>query len=214
MNRFKLISLAIILTVVGILLGQNRELLSLKLFCSGIANQSCLYRTPPLPLAVWIGLFAIAGMVSSLLWQFFNRLATPTQKASKSENNRFAKKKVRNPQAEYVRPKVTVNSSSASASDWEEPGSEDWETGKTPQVSKNDVKVSSPNEGVQREPQDRSSSDSVYSYKFREAKEKSGEDLSSGKRENVDDVYDATYRTVGNPQPGKSNVNEEDEEWI
>jgi hypothetical protein len=223
MNRLKLVLVLIVLIVVGILLGQNRELLSLKFFCPEISSDSCLYRTPALPLAAWMAIFAIAGIISSLIWQFLNQIAIPVSKSTRPRyTDNFVdnpvENKVRSRQVEYTRPQTTFSSNDTSAkplSDWEQPKSEDWETNPINNATK-EVKATSTTNRVPPEPQDRdrSRADSVYSYKFREEKESRNEAVSDRKKGNVDDVYDATYRTVNNPQSKISDRDEKDEEWI
>jgi hypothetical protein len=82
-NRFKLLLLLLVLAVLGILLGQNRDLLTLKFFCADAAK-SCVYQTPSLPLALWMGLFIVAGIGTSLIWQLLNSLAYPSLKPSRN----------------------------------------------------------------------------------------------------------------------------------
>jgi hypothetical protein len=224
MNRLKLVSILIVLIVVGILLGQNRELLSLKFFCPDLASDSCLYHTPTLPLAAWMGIFAIAGIFSSLIWQSLNHVATPTQATQKSTRPRytdnFGENKVPTRQVEYTRPQTTFSSNDTSTktvSDWEQPKSEDWET-KPPNNNTKEVRTNPATNRVPPETEERNRdlnrADSVYSYKFREEKESRNEAISDRKKGNVDDVYDANYRTVKGPQSPTSDRSEEDEEWI
>lgn len=223
MNRFKLVCLLIILSIVGILLGQNRELLSLKLFCPDVESASCLYRTPALPLAAWIGLFAIAGMISSLLWQFLNRLATPAPQYSDRKSSRFQQdlspdRPPRKPSVDFTSPKTVTRSSTMPTSDWEESQNEDWENGFA-ETKRSDRKVEATNSfekervyGVENQTPDVAKSGSTYSYKFREAKPKKREDEPSQDNK-VDEVYDANYRTVSPPINNAETV-KDDEEWI
>ena len=206
MNRFKLFSVLIILGIVAILLGQNRELLSLKFFCPDITNQSCLYRSPALPLAAWIALFTLAGIISSLVWQFLSQVA-PTSKSNKS-NYRRSVENIREPQVDYTRPQNVV-SSNIPTSDWEQPTSETWETDRLPKVPTDRVKVNKTTYQVPPEPRNLSDSSADT---FREPKQ--SEPLSDRKNNKIDDVYDANYRTVSGSPPKQSNLNEEDEEWI
>lgn len=225
MNRLKVVLFLIVLIIVGILLGQNRELLSLKFFCPDISSASCLYLTPALPLAAWMGIFALAGIISSLIWQLLNQAAIPTSKATRSYSS--VENKVRSRQeVEYTRPPTPVNSYNSSStntvtnnrppSDWEQPKNEDWEANTFPNAPR-EVKTTLPTtEPLQKPPQNTSPSDSIYSYKFREADEPKKDSVSDRQKSSVDDVYDATYRTVNNPQSTTTPYNneEEDEEWI
>jgi hypothetical protein len=225
MNRFKLVCLLIILSLVAVLLGQNRELLSLKLFCPDVTSQSCLYETPALPLAAWIGLFAIAGIISSLLWQFFNQLATPSKTSDRDRVTSRSK-----PEANYSRPQTAARSSTIPNSDWEESQSEDWEGEIASARSTSDREARRWRDRESAVKQDRfepdstvyrvqdktpnvSSPDSTYSYKFREAKpKKKEEEVSQDTR--TDEVYDVNYRTVRPPSTQNPNTIQDDEEWI
>ena len=232
MKRFKLLVVAIVLILAGILLGQNRQNISLKLFCPDASSPSCFYLSPELPLAVWIAIFAIAGIASSLLWQSLNRLATPSLKVSKSNNSNTARDKVRDfPTREAVRDRYVRDSSprttstfDSPSSDWEQPRSEDWETEQGVNVKppssntsfedrKKSAKEKPLRDPFAERPQNTNSADSAYSYNFSKDREKSGEKLSD-KDSNVDQVYDATYRTVSNPQSERSNEDRDEEEWI
>lgn len=217
MNRFKLVCLLIILSLVAVLLGQNRELLSLRLFCPDVTSQSCLYRTPALPLAAWIGLFAIAGIISSLLWQFLNQLATPSKRYS--DRNQVASRS--KPEVNYTRSQ-TVARSTIPTSDWEEPESGDWENDlaearhsgdREPQVKQDRFEPDSTVYRVQDKTPNVSSTDSTYSYKFREAKPKKKES-EVAQDTKTDEVYDANYRTVRPPSTKSPNTIQDDEEWI
>ena len=218
MNRFKLVCLLIILSLVAVLLGQNRELLSLKLFCPDITSQSCLYETPALPLAAWIGLFAIAGIVSSLLWQFLNQLATPSKRSSERDRVTSRSK----PEVNYTSSQTAARSNTIPTSDWEESQSEDWEgnlaearlkSGRESAVKQDRFEPDSTVYRVQDKTPNVSSPDSTYSYKFREAKpKKKEEEVSQDTR--TDEVYDVNYRTVRPPSTKSPNTIQDDEEWI
>lgn len=219
MNRFKLVCLLIILSIVGILLGQNRELLSLKLFCPDVTSESCLYRTPALPLAVWIGLFAIAGIISSLLWQFLARLATPAPQSSDrtSRQERRQNRPQNRQKVDFTRSKTATSSNTIPTSDWEESQTEDWETDSV-QTKPNEpftTNNSFERERIHLEKQtpDVASTGSTYSYKFREAKPKKREDKPSLDNK-TDEVYDVNYRTVSPPSVKNSDTIQDDEEWI
>jgi uncharacterized integral membrane protein len=73
MNRIKILLLILIIAALSIVFIQNREPITLKLFCADSSTQSCLYQTPPLPLAVWIALATLTGAIANLLVQTLNR---------------------------------------------------------------------------------------------------------------------------------------------
>lgn len=82
MNRFKLLLLLLLAIAFGVLCFQNRQPLSLKLLCPDTAS-SCWYRTPSLPLALWIAAFVLAGVISSLIWQSLNSFAYASRRKSR-----------------------------------------------------------------------------------------------------------------------------------
>ena len=82
MNRLKLFLFLLIIALLGIIYFQNQEPIVLKLLCPNDV-QSCLYKTPQLPLAVWIGLFILAGIITSLVWQGLNSYSYSTSRRQK-----------------------------------------------------------------------------------------------------------------------------------
>ena len=98
MNRFKLVVLLIFSGVIGILFVQNKQLLTLKLFCPEPTSEACFLLSPELSLATWMGLFAIAGILSSLFGQLLNQaiLANTTvnkKVVSKTEEQSYSQAK-------------------------------------------------------------------------------------------------------------------------
>lgn len=73
MSRIKILLLILIIAALSIVFLQNREPIALKLFCADNSTQSCLYQTPPLPLAIWIALATLTGAIANLLVQSLNR---------------------------------------------------------------------------------------------------------------------------------------------
>ena len=72
MSRIKIILLVLIIAILAIVFVQNREPIALKLLCADL-NQSCVYQTPQLPLAVWIALATLTGAIANLLVQTLNQ---------------------------------------------------------------------------------------------------------------------------------------------
>jgi uncharacterized integral membrane protein len=72
MSRIKILLLILIIAALAIVFVQNREPITLKLLCADV-NQSCLYQTTPLPLAVWIAIATLTGAIANLLVQSLNR---------------------------------------------------------------------------------------------------------------------------------------------
>lgn len=213
MNRFKLFLVLIVLGVVGILLGQNRQLISLKLFCPDVTSQSCLYRTPELPLAAWIGAFAIAGILSSLLLLFLNQLGTPREKTDRNRSVAPKETKVRERPAESTRPQNIAKP--RTTSDWEETVSENWESDSPKTAVKEKIDLKKADDPLLREPQDIKRSGSTYSYKFRESNREKTKSPRDREEKKIDDVYDASYRTLNTPPNKNKNFHsDEEEEWI
>ncbi len=82
-NRLKIFLTLLIILFLSILFWQNQELLALKLLCPDV-EQSCLYQTIPLPLSLWMFIFIMVGILTSLIWQFLNYLSNRGSNRSKS----------------------------------------------------------------------------------------------------------------------------------
>lgn len=238
LNRLKIFLILFILAFLSVLLWQNQELLSLKLLCPEV-NQSCLYRTPQLPLAVWMLVFTSAGVVTSLVLQLLNYLSTKGSNKSKSsastsyysdEENRPSssqtKTKVTNPQPSdsskqpmgrsSVETKTKVNPPSSqnftARSDWEDDSRhDDWDTKESTQEKAPKQAKENQRQNLSKDSATTPSSDTAYSYKFRPA--------NKDKDREVERVYDANYRVID--PSSRKNVNEQvknqqddDEEWI
>jgi hypothetical protein len=72
MSRIKILLLILIAAALSIVFIQNRELIVLKLLCAD-SSKTCLYQTPPLPLAIWIAIATLTGAIANLLVQSLNR---------------------------------------------------------------------------------------------------------------------------------------------
>lgn len=221
MNRFKLALIIIVLGLISVLLVQNRQTrLSLKFLCPDVADPSCLYQTPTLSLGIWLVIFAIAGTISSLIWQFLIQTASSPSASKPSKNYSDTYNKTEQPfsrpQVEYTPPKAEVKTTGNKAvSDWEQTNNENWVIDETkPNTKERKIK----DYEVRTKPlqsHDSDPSSSVYSYKFREASPKKTENLTKKDSDKTDEVYDASYRTINNPQPSKpQNIEDDDEEWI
>ena len=239
MNRFKLIVLLIFSGAIGILFFENKQLLTLKLFCPDASSQACFFSSPELSLATWMGLFAIAGIISSLWGQLLNQatfVKTNTNQSTdreaevrssaqtkfskdKSQSSRFSPPK-RSPQKPPARNQATT--------DWEEKSSDNWEENNStnkvdyPPIDRDsrtkEAKTQSSSSQPKSEPKSNPvSSDSVYSFKFAESSKSKPQGESQNKKDygKADDVYDANYRTLNNPSSKKvTSQEEDDEEWI
>ncbi len=208
-NRFKLLLLLVILAVLGVLFSQNRQLLSLKLLCPD-TNGSCWYQTPQLPLSVWMGLFILAGTLTSLVWQLLNSFSySSAKKRSYSSDVLYdngadltTKRSRKNSRSTSVAQSRQSNVSESSASDWESSGkSEDWQP---QQPLKSKVENSNPTSQtsssseyeIRREPENVTVSGSTYSYKFKEASDKEPKKPTTpnfNKESNLDDDDDEEW---------------------
>ncbi|BAU65442.1 hypothetical protein STA3757_28270 [Stanieria sp. NIES-3757] len=226
--RFKLLLLLIIAGVLGILFVQNQELIALRFFC-GDLNQACLYRSTNLPLAAWLGIFIFAGVLTSLIWQFFNSLVTNTQ-SERIPSQRYTTAR-ENPTGINDRSGYRNN-----PPDWEQQGQDDWNIEEAPpepmirdlnqsearsarafprdnfeqDTSRTEYSQPKTNYEVQQQPTSVKHSGSTYSYKYREAGAKQSE-----KPEET--VYDANYRTINPPNQvdtNESSFNEDEEDWV
>ena len=208
-NRFKLLLLLIILAVLGVLFVQNQQPLSLKLLCPDI-NNSCWYQTPQLPLSLWMGLFILAGIVTSLVWQILNSFSySSAKKRSYSsdvlyDNGADLKTKGLSKNSRYKSSGQSTKSnvSEESASDWDNNiKTEDWQPQQSQKSTVENSNSTSQNSSssqyeIKREPENVTVSGSTYSYKFKEARDKESKKPST-------------------PNLNKeSNLEDDDEDWI
>lgn len=156
MNRLKLFLFLLIIALLGIIYFQNQEPIVLKLLCPSDV-QSCLYKTPQLPLAIWIGLFILAGIITSLVWQGLN-----------SYSYSISGRQKYNPEKSEPSPRNSMifenddDNSSFSQSNIQDGAAEE-------QIYNSTIYE------VPQEPQNVKRSGSNYSYKYRTAKESSPE---------------------------------------
>ena len=149
LNRSKLVVFAIILAVLTILFFQNREPLSLKFLCSDTTSEYCLLQTPSISLAVWMAIFMVAGIFSSLILQLLNGAGTSpksdrkyTSQSSRASQTRTSYRTNSNLREEnnFNRPKTRLSDSpqvdTSQVSDWEQRTSEDWEQPNVPNFAK------------------------------------------------------------------------------
>jgi len=191
MNRFKLLLMLLIVAVLGVVFVQNREPLALKLLCPDQA-QSCLYQTPQLPLAVWIGLFILAGITTNLLWQVLSRFSYSSSWTKKSAPDKyFYDDQETLPEIEREPEKrsrfTQTKSSTASLQD--------------SAVQERVADLS--NYEIQREPQNVERSGSTYSYKYKEASDRK---LDSKEQNNQGSIEPNLNKNIG--------TDKDDEDWI
>jgi hypothetical protein len=208
MNRLKFLLLLLIVAALIIVFVQNQEPITLKLLCPD-TTQACLYQTRQFPLAVWIGLFTLAGILTNLLGQVFSRYgyaSSGKQKSTSASKQRYTDNDLYPDRQNWVdedrdRRKYSTNSTQLQDS---------------PVVDQFDKSTSYERP---QEPQNVERSGSTYSYTYRPATERSrsGGFASSPSldAEPSSDVKDSTAKTA-NESVRESNLDahEDDEDWI
>ncbi|MDB9425706.1 hypothetical protein PN437_12510 [Microcystis aeruginosa CS-564/01] len=192
------------IAVGGLLIWQNLGVITLVFF-GGIM-------TVKLPLAVWVLLFTLAGIISGLTLQFLYSFGRPlaAPKASPRIGN--------NPTVPPPSPRPTYIQDSAPSppsNDWERDSGDDWNFDTPPEKptiiqDREEFSSSLADEekaNFVKPPSGSSQTDSVYSYSYRTAKQTRGE--------KADQVYDVNYRIITPPAEDQNEVNKGDEEeWI
>jgi|GEM_PF-2494519 len=164
MSRIKILLLVLIIAVLSIIFIQNQQPITLKLLCAD-RSQTCLYRTPSLPLAVWMALAVLTGAISNLLIQTLERTGyrdmrrKPTILDEDLYSNGSSQSKSSRSQG-YSKTTDFQNSTEEKVKSYE----------------------------VEQEPQNVEKSGSTYSYKYREAGSKG--DRSNSNKNSVDPEAD------------------------
>jgi hypothetical protein len=208
MNRLKLLLLLLIVAALIIVFVQNQEPITLKLLCPD-TTQTCLYQTRQFPLAVWIGLFTLAGMLTNLLVQVFSRYgyaSSGQQKSTTVNKQRYTDNDLYPDRQNWVdedgdRRKYSSNSTQLQDS---------------PVVDKFDKSTSYERP---QEPQNVERSGSTYSYTYRTATEPPLRDRSASSpsldAEPSSDVKDTTPKTSNESlRESRLDSHEDDEDWI
>jgi hypothetical protein len=195
------------IAVGGLLIWQNLGVITLVFF-GGIM-------TVKLPLAVWVLLFTLAGIISGLTLQFLYSFGRPL--AAPKASPRIAN----NPTVPPPSPRPTYiqdTAPSARGNDWERDSGDDWNFDTPPEkptIIQEREEFSSrladeEKANFVKPPSDSSQTDSVYSYSYRTAKQTRGE--------KVDQVYDVNYRIITPPTQDQNQDREvnkaDEEEWI
>ena len=195
------------IAVGGLLIWQNLGVITLVFF-GGIM-------TVKLPLAVWVLLFTLAGIISGLTLQFLYSFGRPL--AAPKASPRIAN----NPKVPPPSPRPTYIQDSAASppdNDWERDSGDDWNFDAPPEkpTTIQDREEFPPRvaDGEKtnfvKPPDDSSQTGSVYSYSYRTAKQSRGE--------KADQVYDVNYRIITPPAQDENEDREvnkaDEEEWI
>jgi hypothetical protein len=195
------------IAVGGLLIWQNLGVITLVFF-GGIMQVK-------LPLAVWVLLFTLAGIISGLTLQFLHSFGRPL--AAPKASPRIAN----NPKVPPPSPRPTYIQDSAASppgNDWERDSGDDWNFDAPPEkpTTIQDREEFPPRvaDGEKtnfvKPPDDSSQTGSVYSYSYRTAKQTRGE--------KADQVYDVNYRIITPPAQDENEDREvnkaDEEEWI
>lgn len=184
MNRLKLFVLVLIVALLAIIFIQNREPLGLKLLCPDV-NQSCLYQTRQLPLALWMGLFILNGVIISFLGQVLNRYrysGVREGRRVKLETNSNTERFTRNSTTEDY-PDSTIQDR-YSASSYEVP----------------------------QEPKTVERSGSTYSYKYREASDRPVD--SNSTNNTTKNNYNSPSTSIESDSSINLDKDDDDEDWV
>ena len=154
MSRLKLFISILIIAAISIILIQNRELIALKLLCA--EDTSCVYQTPQLPLAIWIGLFILIGALLNLLNQALNRYSYSGSNKQKP---------------------ILDDELYSDSRNWRS------SSAKTQDSIILDKFPDTTNYEVKQEPQNVEHSGSTYSYKYREASDRPKERVDNNNRD-------------------------------
>ncbi|MGL5836191.1 MAG: hypothetical protein ACRC1Z_23595 [Waterburya sp.] len=185
MSRIKILLLILIIAALSIVFIQNREPIALKLFCADSSTQSCLYQTPPLPLAIWIAVATLTGAIANLLVQTLNRYGYQDSSRKKPildddlySSRDQGKKNNNGRQSKYSEVNSLKNNLGDQLSD-----TRSYE--------------------VKQEPKNVERSGSTYSYQYREASDRPKDDRDSTKKNSVRPEVDSNANHEAN-----------DEDWI
>ncbi|AVQ70673.1 MULTISPECIES: hypothetical protein [Microcystis] len=195
------------IAVGGLLIWQNLTVITLVFF-GGMM-------TVKLPLAVWVLLFTLAGIISGLTLQFLYSFGRPL--AAPKASPRIAN----NPTVPPPSPRpsyIQDTAASARGNDWERESGDDWNFDPPPEqpTTIQDREEFSPRLADEEKanfvkpPSDSSKTGTVYSYSYRTAKQTRGE--------KADQVYDVNYRIITPPAQDQNQDREvnkgDDEDWI
>ncbi|NJL51831.1 MAG: hypothetical protein HC930_05660 [Hydrococcus sp. SU_1_0] len=186
MSRIKILLLILIIVALSIVFVQNREPITLKLLCAD-ANQSCLYQTTPLPLAVWIAIATLTGAIANLLVQSLNRYGYKDSYQDTSRKPPILDEDLypsNNPGGKTRNGRQGKYTQANGIKD-------------TPVNQLSDVKSYE----AKQEPKNVERSGSTYSYQYREAGDRSKSEAESNKRNSVEPEANA-------------NQESDDEDWI
>lgn len=186
MSRLKLFLLLLIIPLLGIIFFQNQEPIALKLLCPDDV-QSCFYQTPQLPLAIWIGLFVLAGMITNLFWQVLNSFSYSGSR--KQQYDPYHPEELDKNQRNWATTDNKRDKYSSSTTSIQDDSTQE-------------KLYSSTSYEVPQEPQNVERSGSNYSYKYREASERPQNSKNDAQKTSIE------------PELNLDNQEQDDEDWI
>lgn len=188
MSRLKIFLLIFIIAILGIVFFQNQEPIAIKLLCPD-STQSCLYQTPQLPLAVWIALFTLAGIVTNLLVQVLSRYSySGTSKQKYAPDELYQD---RNPWTEQDNKQNKDSTSEKKLKD---------------SLSQEDLYRSTSYE-VPQQPESVERSGSTYSYRYRETNKSPEDNKNNGTKKTSNEFY-------RDSDINSDQQDQDDEDWI
>jgi uncharacterized integral membrane protein len=219
MTNLKLLTLLLASIATIIFYVQNQQLIALVFYGITIPIQ--------FPVAVWVLLSVIAGILTSIALQILNNLGRS------NSNRKDPARQPEPPPKPNKKPSKTPSAfprTQTEELEWDSPPppKKNWDgtiAESEPQIKREIKDIFPPqpekNYEVERQPSREQKSGSVYSYTYREASKKDEEVTKKATKtpNSVDKVYDANYRVIDapsdtQPQEPRSSNNDDDEEWI
>ena len=163
MSRLKILLLILIIGVLSIVFIQNREPTTLKFLC-GYGSSYCLGRSRQLPLALWIALFTLIGIIINLLGQLLNRYSYSGSSRQKyaSDNELYSNE------------------------NWREDAATATNYTKLEDSTIQDKYKNATSYEVKQEPQSVERSGSTYSYKYKESGDRYTSDRDDSRKTPID----------------------------
>ena len=164
-----------------------------------------------MPLAVWMAIFIVAGIFSSLVWQLLNRAGSSTKNnrksSSSSQSSKASQTRTNYRENSNLRGQTdfsstnkgysdTTSANNSNVSDWEQRHSEDWEPTNVPKFTKD--------HDVSRQSPDIRRGDTNYAYKFKKDNESNSRIPSFGERSGGEETSLGSRRWASETRQGRS----------
>lgn len=185
----------VLLGCLGILFAQNLQPVSLVFFG--------FYKTMPLPLAVWLLSFLLAGLFTSVLGQTLSNFSSQKTRTTvnRSESRSPDKAESKPSQSQKVKEKVFPREENKIEDD-------EWDIEQPPKKSRETEAPEAVRDEGAQQPKTTYRSGSVYSYSYR--------DTDGRKDGATDEIYDANYRVIKPPlrENKEDDTEQPEEDWI